>query len=233
MADGCIIDSKPQHRVVVLDLKYGDIAHVESFKNFLKSGHKITKVFKKKTYNAKIQVGSERLATVLLQRYGIGPRKSFTAQVSGELALNRHFWRGVIDGDGHIKLCKHRQSMMPKFELVGSRALLTQFLDFAQFNGLITIASPKLNKDKNIWRLALSGNGIGRIIAMLYANASTVLARKAITAAAITTHTDPIEIEKRRLNSCNAGFTTASKKTPEQRKIEMARISAIRWATAR
>ena len=150
MADGCIGDTGHGQLKVILELKLSDLAHVEAFKRFLNSGHKITISKKDRTFNAKLQIASTRIARKLSD-YGIGPRKSFTAEAAPCVALSRHFWRGVIDGDGYMKLRVHRKSLIPKFELVGSESLLAQFLSFARAYGLVTSATPRLNKKKKIW----------------------------------------------------------------------------------
>ena len=34
--------------------------------------------------------------------YGVVPNKSFTASVSPELQNNKHFWKGMVCGDGGV-----------------------------------------------------------------------------------------------------------------------------------
>lgn len=63
-------------------------------------------------------------------------RKNEPRIVPDILRFNRHFWRGVVDGDGHLGLLR-----VPRLVLVGERAILQAFHDFAeaQFGNLKSI----------------------------------------------------------------------------------------------
>jgi DNA-binding transcriptional regulator WhiA len=124
ITDGCVHYPKrgglPK---VMLELKESDKDHVQRFSDFIKSSYPL---YYNKTAKAwKVQVASQKLADVLA-KWGIHPNKK-TSQYSVHEGLkdNRHFWRGVIDGDGWISKGGRN------FELSsGSEVLLNQFIDY-------------------------------------------------------------------------------------------------------
>ncbi len=104
---------------------------------------------KKKIYLGKIviqytlRVTSRHIAEKL-SGYGIVPRKSFTARVIG-LENNRHFWRGVFDGDGYFKNKDGRDG--DKMILTGNNDLCAQFEEFIKEN--VPEAKVRIRKFEN------------------------------------------------------------------------------------
>lgn len=101
-ADGSVIKQQKGAPQVQLRLSEIDRGHLEKFRQFLASTHVITTSppgnfggYRSRA-SARYAVTSRRLAGRLLEmgRYE-GP-------IASELAASRHFWRGVVDGDGGI-----------------------------------------------------------------------------------------------------------------------------------
>ena len=112
-----------------------------------------------------------------LVSHGITARKTDTVEPwDGPADLMRHYWRGVIDGDGTIGTYDGEA----KLGLCGSRALVEAFLEWAK--GICgTTASPRQGKQGNrrYWLLALGGNRrLPQLLAALYDDAPVALARK-------------------------------------------------------
>lgn len=64
-----------------------------------------------------------------LRDLGMEERKS-TREVAPEcFAFDRHFWRGMVDGDGSLFMCKLRG---PVLTLCGSEIICNQFLDYCK-----------------------------------------------------------------------------------------------------
>jgi hypothetical protein len=176
MADGCV--AKPRKTFVVyLSLKERDSEHIKKFRDFLGSSHKLSFQANNRGFSAKgdssmarIAVTSDRLAASLA-RYGVVPKKSRTAKVIG-LATNKHFWRGVVDGDGCLGTAKGS----PVLELVGSQSIVNQFKEFVLLHCPNYEGTSRLSR--SAWCLRLSTSSAMKMIEILYADCSIALERK-------------------------------------------------------
>lgn len=91
-ADGCITT---ENRIVV-NLGIADCSHLYKLRAALQSSHKVSTSNRSCT----LAICSAEMAADLAS-HGIFPNKTFStkaAQIPNE--LSRHYWRGVIDGDG-------------------------------------------------------------------------------------------------------------------------------------
>jgi len=158
MADGGIVNNR-----VCLSLQTRDKGHLRAFKNFLKSAHPIRKNRGVNTW--RIIVSSRALVNRLFV-LGVTPRKSFTAKAPKILSNNRHFWRGVIDGDGHISVdCRQRLTLgLTSF----SPSLMRQYRLF-----LASILGGQIAEDGTVQ----SGRALTALDA-LYGRSKIALARK-------------------------------------------------------
>jgi hypothetical protein len=179
MADGCITtrlkkDGKPMPSYIRLDLAVQDVEHVEKFKAFLGSTHKITIGHNGKS--AVLAISSLRLAKAL-EQFGITSRKTHSAKVIG-LEQNRDFWRGLIDGDGHITIAHAGRNRAAKamLKLCGSKAMLIQFRDFVQTHSPDCRMSIK--EYRGIYHIAMCGKYARQTISVLYSGCSEALERK-------------------------------------------------------
>lgn len=158
-----------------------DRGHLEKFRTFLGSTHKIM-VGNKCPPSYQFRVSSTRLADRLLElgRYE-GP-------IDPELAGSRHFWRGVADGDGSLGCYRKRPGSEPsaQFRLCGERRALLAFTDFLREEGS-TGANLTVRPHKSIYSVGTTGWSAARIVQLLYADAPVALDRKAEMARLIIT----------------------------------------------
>lgn len=182
MADGCVSGNS-----ITLSLSAKDGDHVNKFRVFLGSDiplrrYTYSSTFgpsSNKTYDAvTLSVHSAKIRKSL-SKFGVVPRKSKTAVVNG-LANNRHFWRGVIDGDGTLFVDKRYN--VATVSLVGSKALTSQFLDFAKLH---VETSALVRPHKTIFEVGISGYSAAVLIGIIYSNASIALERKSFKATSI------------------------------------------------
>lgn len=178
MADGSICDHKSGSPEIALALSAKDKEHLEQFRSFLQSSHSIvisSRRIKTGEYLvASFRVRSFRL-TKALAAFGVVPRKSLTTHVIG-LEDNRHFWRGVIDGDGHLTHHLNHRNRCSRLQLVGSQTLLQQFADFIR--PYMPGKSLTVRPHKSIYEICLYGLSAIRAMDLLYHPCSIALLRK-------------------------------------------------------
>ncbi len=178
MADGNIYQHPDSGSLTItLTLHHSDYAHLERFQSFLGSSRPITT-------NAqgisRVSVTSERLAHALM-RYGVVPRKTLTARVVG-LENNVDFWRGVIDGDGHLRLATPL-----RVNLHGSRLLMKQFAAFVHTYFLSCKATVRaVGKTASVTVYSNYAVGLAKL---LYYSGAVALPRKLAIANAIMANT--------------------------------------------
>ncbi len=163
-ADGAVVN-----RTVALVLHERDERHLEKFRRFVGGSQAIVKP-REDTRRYAFQ--SRRVADALAT-YGVTERKSKTLTPTQSLCSSRHFWRGMIDGDGSLGL---RKDGIQRLELCGSLPAMTLFLAFIKANGIATEAN--VNVMKSIFRVQLTGRFAVECIFLLYNNATVALDRK-------------------------------------------------------
>jgi hypothetical protein len=183
-ADGSIVSRPDGNPQVVVALTASDRGHLEKFREFLGATQAITMVPGKtiahtngKTYSGRptcrFAVTSVRLADRLrvLGRY--------EGAVDERLARSRDFWRGAVDGDGHVGI----SAGMPAVALTGSRRVLTHYADFVNVPG--ARRPLHVNWARTTHAVSATCGTAERIAELLYRDASTALDRKAAMAAQI------------------------------------------------
>ena len=186
MADGCVRHPR-RDKVICLVLKWSDRGHIERLRAFLGSTHPIIprnagprgygsgKGNPNAGAGAYFSVNSHRLADALA-KYGVLPRKSLTAKVSG-LEENRHFWRGVIDGDGGVyESARASGRIRPSVYLCGSLELLWQFADFVQKS--VGGSLPGVTGLGTIWQCSVQDRRAVAFIHQVYGDCEVALPRK-------------------------------------------------------
>jgi hypothetical protein len=123
-----------------------------------------------------------------LAAFGLDPQHKHVSAVRDELAASRDFWRGVIDGDGSVKVVGPRR--MPQLQLVGSPTVVSQF---ATFLGTVSadgyVPHSFAHSQSQVVRLiSISGRRAKDAIEALYGSDPAVaLARKLAVARAACT----------------------------------------------
>jgi hypothetical protein len=87
------------------------------------------------------------------------------------LANNRHYWRGVIDGDGYLGIALHRGKPQVKLELCGSEPTVGQFSSYVSQR--IFPHKSHVIAMKRIYRITFAGSSAQRIVEHLYTDTHT------------------------------------------------------------
>lgn len=188
MADGSVIHDEGHAPLIHLGFKRSDEGHLLKFKSFLKSSHPI---FRRDMRHGKshperlhpfssVSIRSWKL-TEALEKLGVIPDKTKRTKAVAELANDRHFWRGVADGDGCVSsyLSNGGRNRYPQFTLLGSESLMNQFSRFV-FESCGAL--PKVSFRSGIFSVHLTCSKAASIIRTLYENASVFLDRKQVLA---------------------------------------------------
>ncbi len=189
MADGNVHAKTERSSLVQLGLAEADLGHVEKFRSFIGSGHKISLCGGK----AQLTVCSNDLAAALV-RYGIVPDKTFTAEAPAFLSEDRDFWRGAIDGDGWISsarvpLPNNPARMQIQLGLIGSQPLVHQFAAYVKSLGVRSWAKPRERKPR-VWQYSIADLAAVSVIRYLYSDANVFLDRKMERARKVLSATD-------------------------------------------
>lgn len=185
MADGCVFHRAKGSPRISITLKGADKGHLYKFRRFLGSNAPIRTFVRNGGFGRRSQtefgVKSQRLADAL-RTYGVVPRKTATARVR-LLADNRHFWRGVIDGDGWIRVPRRgRPPYDLRLGLVGSKFLTRQFRVFARAH-VPTRAHVLPRPQRELYYFGVGSRLAAELCRVLYDDAPVALARKAKKAA--------------------------------------------------
>jgi hypothetical protein len=171
MADGSV---RPNGRTVTLALSDMDIEHVVAFKKFLAASYEIAHRRRPPPARGAVVFAftSPQIVTDL-STIGVVAAKTHTATAL-RFHDNRHFWRGVVDGDGWLGEAGPSKVAL---HLHGSRPLMGQFASFVRSVHPGSAAEAKPHK--TIFRVALSGATATSVVRALYAGAAVALPRKA------------------------------------------------------
>lgn len=174
-ADGNVHRRSPQQQPVLsIAVAERDRDHLVKLRSFLGSTHMISTASKGQHPSYQFRAASARLSERLC---GLG---RYEGPIAPELADSRHFWRGLVDGDGSLGCYPKRQGGAPKaqFRLCGERRMLLAFVNFLHTEGT-TGANLSVRPHKTIHNVGTTGWTAVRIIELLYSNAPVALDRKA------------------------------------------------------
>lgn len=166
MADGNV-----SANAIQIALAPKDVGHLRKFRRFLHSTHPIRTI----AGYPRLHVGSVALVKSLT-RWGVIPNKSLIACAMNSIDRNRHFWRGVVDGDGSL-YWGGTDAECPVLRLTGSKPLLTQFVAFVRREiGKSEII--KKRPDAQAYDAGFHGRYARALTRVLYDRAQTYLDRK-------------------------------------------------------
>lgn len=188
-----------------LSLKSADKEHLIKFNKCISSDYKIKDyVFvshfnnKKLTHSSRLSIKSVDLVNSLIN-LGVVPNKTFSVTPCKKVPKNleRHYWRGVVDGDGWVSFNYNnlKGTYSTVVGLCGNKFIVDGFKKFITSQGVVskTLVVPAVN----IYRIAYGGLGISSSVCnVLYENSSIYLDRKKEKATKI------IELKKNKLASC-------------------------------
>jgi hypothetical protein len=180
MADGNIRKEKTGNPRISLTLKSEDLKHLNSFERFLCCSNPIlskkTRLNDKTIIQFTLRFSSKKIAETLAKS-GVVPNKSLVAKVIG-LDNNRHFWRGVMDGDGSFTNRNGHEG--DRIVLTGSRNLTSQCREFIEKN--IPGAAVRIKPEGSYCRLYVYSYTARALAKVLYGNCLIALDRKLIQA---------------------------------------------------
>jgi hypothetical protein len=170
MADGCVCNG-----AITLCLAERDREHVMRFASFVGYPGNLTEI--PAARSVKVVFRSVEMAGDL-EKLGIVPRKSKTAEAPAFLAQDRDFWRGMVDGDGSIGINK---AGLSRLRLVGTRRISEQFFEF-----VCQFVSPRARvqpESRGVCEIGVAGSKAIPVIRALYEGARIALPRKMARAA--------------------------------------------------
>ena len=176
LADGNVYHPPKRSKQLNLGLAEKDWEHLEKFKKFVGSNKKLY-------YNAGgvfISFYSNRMVEKLAE-YGIVPRKSKIAKVPEQLKNNRHFWRGMIDGDGWV-VERHDDSTI--LGLCGTLDIVFGFKRFIESRAWYIAGIPDVKphqKTECCWEVKYGGLYVRNLLNILYSSCRISLERKRIS----------------------------------------------------
>ena len=179
-------DGNVTRDVVRIALKSSDDSHLRKFSEDIGSDC-VPKIYAVMTKNLNVFTYSgisvcSRQVVDSLNKLGVVSNKSLVLRpASVDPILERHYWRGVIDGDGTVGM--FGGNSQPRVSLIGSLWVVRGFCDYVQrISG--EIKEPKSHV--SVWNVCFAKRRVAEVVAReLYENCSVSLDRKQIAAESI------------------------------------------------
>lgn len=168
MSDGCIYRSKKETTQAVVSVTSKDMDALEKFFSFVETDRPI---HKRGDGSNTASFTSDVMAHDLETIWGITERKSKTANIADPLILyNRHFWRGMIDGDGHVSDKTTRVHFC-----TGSADIAESYLEFLS---AVNIPSKIYRAKDDVYNVCVNGKNAIKLCRVLYDTSSVSMNRK-------------------------------------------------------
>lgn len=200
-ADGSVCNDGYSKRVVLAQ-KSGE-EYLQVFKERLGCTNKISTNAKGLTV---ISVGSKTLVEQMIS-LGVKPRKGFNYEwgPTGPMVESRHFWRGMIDGDGSLMMNENLPHKS-KMTLTGGKGSCESFIEFAHSFGL---PAEDVHQHGNVFKAVLNGKSAATMSSILYSDCEDYLQRKSNLAhQMMEQHSIPAKIWSKQ--SCRAFYERAA-----------------------
>lgn len=180
LADGAICGP-----TLHLALMATDIEHIRKLRRFLGLGndcpirvHSNSRGFGVNDI-AKFSVRSQRIVSALA-KFGVVPRKTHIASVPLALRNDRDFWRGLVDGDGWVRMENRAPyANKPQIGLCGTLDICEQFSALCL---RVNMRKACVKRNGKIWTAELNGFWAVPILRWLYERNSVALDRKNVRA---------------------------------------------------
>jgi hypothetical protein len=158
-----------------IDLAVADRPHLVKLKVAIGSGHPIVDRLNRRTntIQSRFAVSNQRLVSGL-HKSGIHPRKTADFTPPSLLPeLQRHFWRGMVDGDGSVYESKGKWYV----SLTGTKNTCEVFA--AWVKSFVNTKTSVLPGNGVVWQITFSGVSLPQKIAQaLYGDCTVALERK-------------------------------------------------------
>jgi len=188
-ADGNIYTSN-NRTVLQIDIKIADKEHLEVFRRNIKCNSKVRIYKRTTTYSRGIEkeyahigiCNASEIAKTLLKVYNITERKSKTLKPPQnlDLIIKLAFIKGIIDGDGTIRINDKVKTGRPRLtlEICGTKDMLTWIS--TTFNDIIKddISHVYFDKASNTYRYILTGLKAKQVLLKLHKIKTPELKRK-------------------------------------------------------
>tara|TARA_Y100001958_G_C21202529_1_gene529007 strand:+ start:486 stop:1646 length:1161 start_codon:yes stop_codon:yes gene_type:complete len=173
MADGNVSYEKNKSgRVTLGQGGEENFNEIYRFKEFLEyEGEPVRGLTKEGKPKISITVSSTKITNKLIS-YGVTPNKSLTAKVSPELINNRHFWRGLICGDGGVYIEKNK----PKIQINGTQEVCQQFKGYCL--SIVPEIKANILPNHSIWKFGFHSTFAYDVIKKLFEDTHYGLDRK-------------------------------------------------------
>lgn len=109
-----------------------------------------------------------------LSKLGMFPNKSLKEIAPIRFIENRHFWRGMVDGDGSIGIQTNKSA---RVYLCGSKEVCSQFLEYCK-KLVPEIKTEVKVSNGDLYRVSISGIKAAKVLRVLYGDSELFLNRK-------------------------------------------------------
>jgi hypothetical protein len=153
-----------------LELKNGDAVHVVRFARAIKFFGKISQ----RADDGAVLLQPKSVVMIdALKKHGLNvSTKSFDAEPADVCdTLKRHYWRGVVDGDGWIT------KELDSIGLCGTQKMCQGLKDFFIENGVVTEAKVA-HSQENMYRFSIGSQEVKKCVSLLYSDVKVALPRK-------------------------------------------------------
>lgn len=159
---------------IILVLQNRDKDHLIKFNESIDSSYLIKTYFLSGHFSARLRLRHKKTVKDI-NNLGFGFDKTFKFQVNISKEFQRHFWRGIFDGDGSFFTYTNSSNSYLKSCLVGNKEEMLAFIQFIKNNGGPEMS---LEKHKTIFAARAHGPKAWAIGLILYEDNRICLTRK-------------------------------------------------------